>query len=72
VKAISIPVIGCGGIRTAEDVLEFLCVGCKAVQVGTASFQDPYALPRLVRALAPLLSAAGHPSVEAFVGTYRG
>ena len=57
--ASAITVIGCGGIRTAEDALEFLCVGCKAVQVGTAAFVDPYALPRLVEELSSLLAEAG-------------
>jgi dihydroorotate dehydrogenase (NAD+) catalytic subunit len=70
VAAVSIPVIGCGGIRTAEDALEFLCVGCKAVQVGTAAFRDPYALPRVVDELARLLSEAGYATLEAFIGSY--
>ncbi len=39
--AVSIPVIGIGGIMTAEDALEFIMVGASAVQVGTANFIDP-------------------------------
>jgi len=50
-KAVQIPVIGLGGIETAEDVLEYLSVGASAVQVGTASFADPRASERLARAL---------------------
>jgi dihydroorotate dehydrogenase (NAD+) catalytic subunit len=46
-KAVKIPVIGLGGIETAEDVLEYLVVGASAVQVGTASFADPRASERL-------------------------
>jgi dihydroorotate dehydrogenase (NAD+) catalytic subunit len=42
-KAVKIPVIGLGGVETAEDVLEYLAVGASAVQVGTASFADPRA-----------------------------
>lgn len=42
-RAVSIPVIGIGGIMTWEDALEFLLVGASAVQVGTASFRDPNA-----------------------------
>jgi dihydroorotate dehydrogenase (NAD+) catalytic subunit len=53
-KAVKIPVIGLGGIETAEDVLEYLSVGASAVQVGTASFADPRASERL---LAPLTKA---------------
>jgi dihydroorotate dehydrogenase (NAD+) catalytic subunit len=40
-RAVNIPVIGIGGIRTAEDALEFLMAGASAVQVGTANFFDP-------------------------------
>jgi dihydroorotate dehydrogenase (NAD+) catalytic subunit len=53
-KATKIPVIGLGGIETAEDVLEYLSVGASAVQVGTASFADPRASERL---LGPLTKA---------------
>lgn len=42
-QAVTIPVIGIGGIRTASDALEFLIVGASAVQVGTANFVDPAA-----------------------------
>jgi dihydroorotate dehydrogenase (NAD+) catalytic subunit len=41
--AVDIPIIGLGGVETAEDVLEYLAVGASAVQVGTASFADPRA-----------------------------
>ena len=49
VHAVKIPVIGMGGIMTGEDVVEFMMVGAKAVQVGTANFADPYAMPRIVK-----------------------
>jgi dihydroorotate dehydrogenase (NAD+) catalytic subunit len=42
-KAVKIPVVGLGGIETAEDVLQYMMVGASAVQVGTASFADPRA-----------------------------
>jgi dihydroorotate dehydrogenase (NAD+) catalytic subunit len=42
-KAVKIPVVGLGGIETAEDVLQYMSVGASAVQVGTASFADPQA-----------------------------
>ena len=57
-KAVQIPVIGLGGIETAEDVLEYLSVGASAVQVGTASFADPRASERLARALTNALVRA--------------
>lgn len=47
-KAVRIPVIGLGGIDTAEDVLEYFVVGASAVQVGTASFSDPNACARIL------------------------
>jgi dihydroorotate dehydrogenase (NAD+) catalytic subunit len=50
-KAVSIPIIGLGGIETAEDVLEYVAVGATAVQVGTASFADPGASEALVEAV---------------------
>lgn len=67
-RAVSIPVVGCGGARCAEDVLEYLAVGCRAVQVGTAAFSDPSLPARLVAELERLLDEAGLASVEQVVG----
>ncbi len=50
-KAVSIPILGMGGIVTAEDAVEFLLAGATAVQVGTASYADPRAVDRLSRGL---------------------
>ena len=50
-KAVTIPIIGLGGIETVEDVLEYLSVGASAVQVGTASFADPKVSEHLVGTL---------------------
>src|SRR3954466_15494997 len=49
--AVDIPVVGIGGISTAEDVVEFMLAGAAAVQVGTASFWDPCATERIVESL---------------------
>ena len=46
--AVSIPVIGMGGIATGVDALEFMCAGARAVQIGTANFTDPLAMPRII------------------------
>ena len=50
-RAVSIPVVGIGGIAAAEDAMEFLLAGCKAVQVGTATFVDPNAIGKIVEGL---------------------
>ena len=55
-KVVSIPIIGLGGIETAEDVLEYIAVGATAVQVGTASFSDPKASERIAAGLKSVLS----------------
>src|SRR5258707_1397693 len=45
-KAVEIPVVGLGGIETANDVLDYILMGATAVQVGTTSFTDPRASER--------------------------
>ena len=50
-QAVKIPVIGMGGISTAEDIVEFLLAGATAIEVGTANFWDPRACERLVNQL---------------------
>ncbi|HKA09727.1 MAG TPA: dihydroorotate dehydrogenase [Candidatus Dormibacteraeota bacterium] len=50
-RAVSIPVVGIGGIAAAEDAMEFLLAGCRAVQVGTATFVDPNAIGKIVEGL---------------------
>ena len=69
VRAVQIPVIGCGGIGTADDVLEFLVVGCAAVQIGTASFSDPGLLGRLPAEVSERLDAAGIAAVRDVIGS---
>jgi dihydroorotate dehydrogenase (NAD+) catalytic subunit len=50
-KAVKIPIIGMGGIITAEDAVEFLLAGATAIQVGTANYADPCAAERLAKSL---------------------
>ena len=54
-----LPIIGIGGIATADDALEFLVAGASAVQVGTATFYDPTASERMIDDLTRLLDEAG-------------
>ena len=58
-QAVSIPIIGMGGIQTAEDVLEFLYAGASAVAVGTANFVDPFICPTIIEELPVLLDKLG-------------
>jgi dihydroorotate dehydrogenase (NAD+) catalytic subunit len=57
-KAVQIPIIGLGGIESAEDALEYLAVGASAVQVGTASFADPRASEAIAAGLSTALLSA--------------
>ena len=50
-KACRVPVMGCGGVSTARDVIEMMMAGATAVQVGAANLRDPYACPKIISAL---------------------
>ena len=50
-RAVTIPILGMGGIITAEDAVEFMLAGATAVQVGTASYADPRAVERIAKGL---------------------
>ncbi|MCW5199140.1 dihydroorotate dehydrogenase [Desulfobulbus sp. F1] len=68
-RAVSIPVIGIGGISTAEDAVEFLLAGATAVQVGTANFYDPSAAEKIISGLADYLRRQGEQRVSDIIGT---
>ncbi|MFC4387342.1 dihydroorotate dehydrogenase [Gracilibacillus marinus] len=67
-QALDVPIIGMGGITTAEDVVEFLLAGANAVAVGTANFQNPYACPEIIEQLPQVLSEYGFSSVADAIG----
>ncbi|MBR2991191.1 MAG: dihydroorotate dehydrogenase [Solobacterium sp.] len=67
-KAVNIPIIGVGGIRTAEDVLEFLYAGASAVEVGAQNFVDPYACIHIIDDLPDTLQKYGLSSVKEATG----
>lgn len=69
VQAVSVPVIGCGGISTVEDVLEFLIAGCSLVQIGTACFADPGLPARIAAELPGRLSQLGIEDVTQLIGS---
>jgi len=68
-RAVRIPVVGIGGIRTGEDALEFLCAGACAVQVGTATFYDPRAPVRIAAEAARWCARHGVAAVADVIGT---
>ena len=68
-RSVSIPVIGIGGITSAEDALEFLIAGCRAVQVGTANFVDPGVYERIKAGLIAYLDRHGLAGIRDVVGT---
>jgi dihydroorotate dehydrogenase (NAD+) catalytic subunit len=67
-RAVSIPILGMGGITTPEDVVEFLLAGATAVQVGTASYADPRAVARLTRGLESWCRSHGVAKVTSLTG----
>ena len=70
-RAVGLPVVGIGGVETADDVVEFLLAGASAVQVGTALFRDPRRAERLVDELAARLAELGVARVADLVGAMR-
>jgi dihydroorotate dehydrogenase (NAD+) catalytic subunit len=67
-RAVKIPILGMGGIITAEDAVEFLLAGATAVQVGTASYADPRATERLAKGLESWCRAHHVESVASLTG----
>lgn len=68
-QAVTIPVVGCGGISTAHDVAEFLVAGASAVQIGTANFARPFVMTEIVRELPALAEQLGVTRLTDLVGT---
>ena len=56
-KAVTLPVIGMGGIMTAEDAIEFILAGASAVSVGTANFHNPYATVEIIKGIEEYMKA---------------
>ncbi len=67
-KQVSIPIIGIGGITSAEDVAEFFLAGASAVQVGTANFVDPYIMPKIIDDLEEVLDKLGVRNISELIG----
>jgi dihydroorotate dehydrogenase (NAD+) catalytic subunit len=74
-QAVSIPIIGMGGIMSVDDVIEFLLAGASAVAIGTANFVNPYICPEIIEALPERLVQLGYQHVTECIGrswNYRG
>ena len=71
-QACGIPVMGCGGVSTARDVIEMMMAGATAVQVGAANLRDPYACPRIIEALPAEMERLGISSLSEIIGAAHG
>ena len=69
--AVDIPVIGCGGITTANDALEFIMAGASAIQVGSASFTDPRAPLDVLEGIEQFMKKEGVKNLTELIGTAR-
>ena len=67
-QAVSIPIIGVGGISNAADVVEYLYAGASAVEVGAANFIDPYVCLAIIEQLPEVLEKYGNTSVKEAIG----
>ncbi len=67
-QVVNIPIIGMGGVMTADDVLEFLYAGASAVAVGTANFVNPFICKEIIEQLPEKLKEYGHDSVSECIG----
>jgi dihydroorotate dehydrogenase (NAD+) catalytic subunit len=70
-KSVDIPIIGCGGISTAEDIVEYLIAGATAIQVGTATFINPNAMVKLLAELKTFLGNQNIQKISELVGSVR-
>jgi len=70
-NAISLPIIGMGGIRSAEDALEFLMVGASAVAVGTANFVNPYTTIEVIDGIAAYMERHGITDIKELIGCVK-
>ncbi|MFY0759115.1 dihydroorotate dehydrogenase [Metabacillus dongyingensis] len=67
-QAVSIPIIGMGGVQTAEDVIEFMYAGASAVAVGTANFVNPFVCPEIIAQLPQKLKEYGFDHISECIG----
>lgn len=67
-KAVSIPVIGMGGVSSAEDVIEMMMAGACAVEIGAANLVDPFACPKIIEELPAVMDKYGIENLTDIIG----
>lgn len=67
-QAVKIPVIGAGGISSAEDAIEFLLAGASAIQVGSSLFRDPLVVKKIIQGIESYLVQHGYQNVSQIIG----
>ena len=67
-EAVNIPIIGMGGVSTAEDVIEMMLAGATAVSVGAANLVDPYACKKIIEDLPAVMQKYGISSLKDIIG----
>lgn len=70
-QACSIPVMGCGGVSSASDVIEMMMAGASAVQVGAENLRNPYACKEIIEALPREMESLGINSLKEIIGIVR-
>jgi len=70
--AVKVPVIGCGGITTADDGLEFIMAGASAIQIGTANFTNPRAPLDVLEGIEQFMEKEGVKDIAELIGAGRG
>ena len=67
-EAVSIPIIGMGGVSSAEDVIEMMLAGATAVQVGAANLRNPFAAKEIIEALPCVMQKYGIETLQSIIG----
>lgn len=67
-SAVNIPIIGCGGVSTADNVIEMMMAGATAVEVGSANLVNPYACKDIIEALPSRMEKLGIASLLDIIG----
>ena len=71
-KAVKIPVVGLGGVSSAEDVIEMMLAGASAVQVGAANLRNPYACRKIIDELPAVMDRYGIENIKDIIGGAHG